>query len=83
MHPSVPEREVSIDGSQPAIVTAEIFDRAFEGLTVDQRALLVAHHLDGRTIDDLAAELGIPIGTVKSRLFTARVALQKTLEAEG
>jgi RNA polymerase sigma-70 factor (ECF subfamily) len=83
MHASVPERVVNIDGSQPAIVEADLFDRAFELLPVDQRALLVAHHLDGRSLDELATELGIPIGTVKSRLFTARAALQKLLEAEA
>ena len=83
MSPSIPERAVTIDGSQPAIVAADLFDRAFELLPIDQRALLVAHHLDGRTVNELATELGVPIGTVKSRLFTARAALQKALEADA
>ena len=64
------------------VAEADAFDRAFERLAVDQRALLVAHHLDGRSIDDLAGELGVPTGTVKSRLHTARVALQAALETE-
>jgi len=59
------------------------FDHAFGRLSVDQRALLVAHHLDGFSVADLAVRLGIPEGTVKSRLHTARGALEKALEAEA
>ena len=58
------------------------FDQAFDRLNVDQRALLVAHHLDGFSVADLAVRLGIPEGTVKSRLHTARGALEKALEAQ-
>jgi RNA polymerase sigma-70 factor (ECF subfamily) len=59
------------------------FDVAFDRLSVEQRALLVAHHLDGFSVADLAVRLGIPEGTVKSRLHTARGALEKALEAES
>jgi RNA polymerase sigma-70 factor (ECF subfamily) len=58
------------------------FGPAFDRLSVDQRALLVAHHLDGFSVADLAVRLGIPEGTVKSRLYTARGALEKALSAE-
>ena len=57
------------------------FNQAFDRLNVDQRALLVAHHLDGMSVADLAARLGVPEGTVKSRLFNARAALDKALKA--
>ena len=59
------------------------FDHAFDRLNIDQRALLVAHHLDGFSVADLAVRLGIPEGTVKSRLHTARGALEKALEADA
>ena len=55
---------------------------ALAHLTADQRALLALHHLEGRSVADIAAVLGIPIGTVKSRLFTARRALDAALTAE-
>ena len=55
------------------------FDRAFERIGVEQRALLLRHHLDGLSVVDLADELDIPAGTVKSRLFTARAALDRAL----
>jgi len=59
-----------------------IFDNAFERLTVDQRAILLEHHLDGRPVAEIAERLGIPAGTVKSRLFAARRALERALEEE-
>lgn len=64
------------------VLDAQAFDRAFDGLPVGQRALLVAHHLDGTDIAALAGELHIPAGTVKSRLHAARTALARALEAE-
>ncbi len=61
-------------------MTAAAFDNAFDELTVDQRALLFEHHLDGRGVVEIAERLGVPAGTVKSRLFTARHALEKALD---
>ena len=61
----------------------EAFDRAFETLDGEARAILVLHHLEGRAVSDIAAVLGIPIGTAKSRLFTARRRLEEALEREG
>jgi RNA polymerase sigma-70 factor (ECF subfamily) len=52
-------------------------------LPVDQRAILVLHHLDGRPLAELATILDIPVGTAKSRLFAARRALEAALRADG
>ena len=54
---------------------AAILDSALATLPVEQRAILVLHHLDGRPLAELATILDIPEGTAKSRLFTARRAL--------
>jgi RNA polymerase sigma-70 factor, ECF subfamily len=56
------------------------FDEAFGRLGVDQRAILVLHHLHGYGIRDIATWLGIPSGTVKWRLNRARSALQHELD---
>jgi RNA polymerase sigma-70 factor, ECF subfamily len=61
-------------------ITATDFDRAFGQLPVDQRALLLDHHLDGRSVAALAEQLAIPEGTVKSRLHAARQALDRKLD---
>ena len=60
----------------------EALDRAFARLSVDHRVILVFHHLEEQPLAAIAARLGIPVGTAKSRLFAARAALQASLEAE-
>jgi RNA polymerase sigma-70 factor (ECF subfamily) len=62
--------------------SADAFDRAFDRLTADERALLVLRHRDELPVADIAARLGIPAGTVKSRLFAARRALERALARE-
>jgi RNA polymerase sigma-70 factor (ECF subfamily) len=57
------------------------FDGAFARLTVDQRSLLVLHHLHGYGVREIGAWLGIPTGTVKWRLNRARNALKRELDA--
>jgi RNA polymerase sigma-70 factor (ECF subfamily) len=56
------------------------FDAAFARLSVDQRALLVLHHLHGYDVREIGRWLGIPSGTVKWRLSRARHALAAELE---
>jgi RNA polymerase sigma-70 factor, ECF subfamily len=61
----------------------DVLERAFERLSVDHRAVLVLHHLRGRSLDEIGRLLGIPTGTVKSRHHAARSALAAALEAEA
>jgi RNA polymerase sigma-70 factor (ECF subfamily) len=64
-------------------VDRDAFRRAFETLDGDARALIVLRHLEDRSISEIAAILGIPDGTVKSRLFSARRALETALGERG
>lgn len=57
--------------------------RAMLTLTDDQRIVLVLRHYRDLTYAEIAAELGIPEITVKSRLFTARRALRDILLSRG
>ena len=61
----------------------EALQRAFDRLTIEQRTLLVLHHLERRPLAAIAEVLGIPVGTAKSRLHAARTSLERTLEDEG
>lgn len=61
---------------------AAILDAALGTLPVDQRAILVLHHLEGQPLAAIAATLAIPEGTAKSRLFAARRALAAALVTE-
>jgi RNA polymerase sigma-70 factor (ECF subfamily) len=80
------------DGPEPAstgralddrTAAADVFDRAFARLTVDDRAVLVLHHLHERPVAEIAAALGSPEGTIKSRLHRARAALESALAKES
>ena len=58
-------------------------EQAFRRLTVEQRAVLVYHHYLGLPLPEVADRIGIPVGTVKSRMFHAKRALQASLEADA
>ena len=66
----------------PVRSDAERLRSAIRHLTLDQRAVLALHHLEGRPVAEVAEILGIPVGTAKSRLFKARAALDKALREE-
>ena len=53
---------------------------ALRSLPVAQRKVVVLHHLLDMPVERVAAELGVPVGTVKSRLARARGALAAQLE---
>jgi RNA polymerase sigma-70 factor (ECF subfamily) len=53
---------------------------ALAGLEPDQRAILILRDVQGLEYEQIAAVLEIAGGTVKSRLFRARVALREALE---
>jgi RNA polymerase sigma-70 factor (ECF subfamily) len=55
---------------------------ALRHLSLDHRAILALHHLEGRPVAEVAEVLGIPVGTAKSRLFNARAALDRALRQE-
>jgi RNA polymerase sigma-70 factor (ECF subfamily) len=55
--------------------------RAFERLSTDHRTVVVLHHLVGLPISEIAEILGVPYGTVGSRLHHAMRALRAALDA--
>ncbi len=61
----------------------DIMQRGLAKLSEDHRTVLVLHDLEELPQKDIAAILSIPVGTVKSRLFHARSAIKKFLEAQG
>ncbi len=58
---------------------------ALQAMEAEQRALLCLFYIDELTVSQLAVVLGVPPGTVKSRLFNARKQLKQSLprEAQG
>jgi RNA polymerase sigma-70 factor (ECF subfamily) len=60
-------------------VRAREVHRALGRLAPDQRAVIVLHDLQGFDYAEVAATLEVPVGTVKSRLHRARLALAREL----
>ena len=58
---------------------AEKIGEALEALPPKHRAILLLREVDGMSYEDLARTLEIPKGTVMSRLFHARLKVQKVL----
>ena len=53
---------------------------ALATLSDDHRALIAWHDMEGYTLDELAEQLSVPIGTLKSRLHRGRANLRALLE---
>ena len=58
-------------------------DRAFRRLSVEQRAIFVLHHHEGRSLVEIADTLGIPAGTARSRLHYATRVLRGAIAADA
>jgi RNA polymerase sigma-70 factor, ECF subfamily len=56
---------------------------ALEDLTDAHRQVLIETYFKGRTVNEAAAELGVPPGTVRSRVFYALRSLKIALEERG
>jgi RNA polymerase sigma factor (sigma-70 family) len=52
---------------------------AIESLPDKYRRVIVARHQEEKSYEEIAAELHIPVGTVKARIFRARELLKKKL----
>ena len=70
-------------GGMLTIDDRDQLERALRRLTLEQRAVLVFHHYLDLSLPEVADRLGIPIGTVKSRLHYAMTALRASLEADA
>lgn len=57
--------------------------RVLKALSEDHRTVLALHYLYDMEVNDIAASLDIPAGTVKSRLFNARESFRSALETMG
>ena len=84
------EGSVRAIGMEPAVAdgTGDFADRdelegGFRRLSIDHRAVVVLHHYAGLPLPEVAAALGIPPGTAKSRYHYAMSALRAALEADA
>lgn len=66
-----------------SVVDRDELDRGFRRLPPEQRAILVLRHFAGLETAEIADTLGIPPGTVRSRLHHAHRAMRAALEADA
>ena len=65
-----------------SVVQRDQLDRGFRRLPPEQRAVFVFHHHLGLSLSEIAEQLGIPLGTVKSRMHYATNSLRASLEGD-
>ncbi len=70
------------DPSIEGVAQSDALQRAINRITVEQRTILALHHLEERPVAEIAAFLGIPVGTAKWRLYEARAALERAMETQ-
>jgi RNA polymerase sigma-70 factor (ECF subfamily) len=78
------ERQVEDTGPNPneileAKERSEILERAIQTLPDYQRVMVVLYHVHQKSYEEIAQVMEMPIGTVKSRLNRARLALKEIL----
>lgn len=71
-------QSVSASHEQAALIRA-----ACVRLPIDSRAVVSLYYGEGMSVAVIATDLGVPVGTVKSRLFQARAQLKALLEKDS
>ncbi len=77
--------EAPTPDADPALGLADRdeLERGFRRLDLDQRTVIVLHYYLGLSLDEAAETLGIPPGTVRSRLHRATRAMRAALDADA
>jgi RNA polymerase sigma-70 factor (ECF subfamily) len=66
-----------------SVVDRDQLERGFRRLSIDHRAVVVLHHYLDLPLEEVADVLGVPLGTVRSRLHRAMQGLRAALEADA
>ncbi|WP_198348139.1 sigma-70 family RNA polymerase sigma factor [Plantactinospora sp. KBS50] len=70
------------DDTERVLRTMTVTD-ALRALSQPHREILISTYFRGRTVPEAAAELGLPLGTAKSRVYYALRALRSALQERG
>ncbi|MEQ8425459.1 MAG: RNA polymerase sigma factor [Cyclobacteriaceae bacterium] len=85
------ERKINVEEVKASLHSEEYDDsdkvnqvlKNLQELEGDQKFILTLFYLEERNLIEISEILAIPVGTVKSRLFTAREQLKKRLKEKG
>ena len=80
-------RLLSLNNVEPdpasSVVDRQVLEDAFGRLSPEHRAVVVLHHHLGYPLTEIAATLGVPVGTARSRLHYAVRQLRTALHANA
>jgi RNA polymerase sigma factor (sigma-70 family) len=79
----LPADEPAMGDGMSSVADRDQLERGFRRLTIDHRAVVVMHHYLDMPLDRVADTLGIPVGTVNSRLHYAMRGLRAALDADA
>jgi RNA polymerase sigma-70 factor (ECF subfamily) len=77
----VPLHAPTVADFSGAVVDRDLLDSALRALEPDWRAVVVLHYFLGMPLPEVAASMGIPLGTAKSRLHRSLGVLRSTVGA--
>jgi RNA polymerase sigma-70 factor (ECF subfamily) len=78
----LPTHDTPQPGVERPVVDRDRIDRGLRRLPTEQRAVIVLHHHLGLELVEVAEILGIPVGTVKSRLFRGMQSIRSAIESD-
>ena len=78
---SLPDSAVDLEAALAQRERAECVRAAIGGLGAEQRSVVLLREIEGPSYEEIASVLEIPVGTVRSRLYNARVVLAGRLAA--
>src|SRR2546427_4123169 len=78
--PSATRLRARVPSLDDRVSELDVLERSFERLSIAERTLRALHYLQNRSIAETGEVLGVPQGTVKSRLHAARRSFERALE---
>ncbi len=60
----------------------DVLERAFEGLTEQQREIVMLYHQQNWSITEISLHIGMPEGTIKSHLHRARRRMRRIIDGD-
>jgi RNA polymerase sigma-70 factor (ECF subfamily) len=79
----LPADEPTAADALGSVIDRDQLERGFRRLSIDHRAVVVLHHYLDLPLSDVASALGVPEGTVRSRLHYAMRGLRAALDADA
>ncbi len=81
--PTAEAASATIDDPTDRLLRSWVVEEALQRISREHRTALVETHLKERPYADVAAELGVPVGTLRSRVFYALKALRVAMDEMG